>query len=70
MEGKARYEKGYITWDAHLKAYEGYSAKYGTRQSAERLERRGGFGEYELDMFYPEWRNHIVTPPTRDINQT
>ena len=59
---KARYDKGYITWEAHLEAYKAYSAKYGTKQSAERLEQRGGFGEYELDMFYPEWRNCIINP--------
>lgn len=52
-------KRGYITWEAHLRAFAIYSAIYGTEQSAERLAERGGFGEGELDAFYPEWRNHI-----------
>lgn len=56
--------KGYylrITKVAHMMAYSNYSLLFGTDQSADRLAQRGGFGEYELDAFYPEWRNHIVT---------
>ena len=52
-------KRGYITWEAHLRAYAIYSAIYGTGQSAARMAERGGFGEPELDVFYPEWRNHI-----------
>ena len=51
---------GYITFEAHLRAYAIYSAIFGTQQSAERLAERGGFGASELDTFYPEWRNHII----------
>lgn len=51
---------GCITFAAHLRAHAIYSAIYGNGQSAERLAERGGFGEIELDAFYPEWRNHIV----------
>jgi hypothetical protein len=57
---KDHYGRGFITYEAHLRAYAIYSAIYGTGQSAARLAERGGFGEYELDTFYPEWRNHIV----------
>lgn len=57
---KNDYSKGLITWDAHLKAYEGYAAKYGRSQSAERIAERGGFGEGELDKFLPNWRVYIV----------
>lgn len=61
--------RGYITWEAHLKAFETYSQKYRS-QTAERIADRGGFGEYELDMFYPDWRNHIKrntgTPNTEE----
>lgn len=53
---------GYIYFHAHLRAYAIYSYFYGTSQSAVRLAERGGFGEEELDMFYPEWRNHIIQP--------
>lgn len=49
-----------ITWRAHWMAYQSYSLLFGTDQTAKRLAERGGFGEYELDAFYPEWRNHIV----------
>lgn len=57
----ANYLPGrYITYEAHLRAYSIYSAIYGKEQSADRLAERGGFGEEELDIFYPEWRNHIV----------
>jgi len=51
---------GRITFAAHLRAHAIYSAIYGNGQSAERLAERGGFGESELDAFYPEWRNHII----------
>lgn len=57
----AQYKRGYITYEAHLRAYAIYSAIYGTSQTADRLAERGGFGEAELDAFYPEWRNHIKT---------
>lgn len=62
---KAKYQKswgktGYISYLAHLRAYGVYSALYGTSQSAYRLSERGGFGEVELDEFYPEWRNYII----------
>ncbi len=40
-------------------AYRGYSARYGTDQSLERLLSRGGFGDGELDMFVPDWRARI-----------
>lgn len=51
---------GRISYVAHLRAYGVYSAMYGTSQSAERLAERGGFGQEELDFFYPEWRNYII----------
>lgn len=56
----AYYPSCKITWDAHLEAYKAYSHRYGTSQSAERIAERGGFGDNELDEFYPEWRNYIV----------
>jgi hypothetical protein len=51
---------GLITWEAHLKAWEGYCEEYGPIQSAEIVADRGGFGASELDEFYPEWKNYIV----------
>ena len=59
---KIVYPSTRITWDAHLEAYKIYSKMYGTSQSAEIIAERGGFGETELDSFYPEWRNYIVLP--------
>ena len=49
-----------ITWEAHSKAYKAYADKYGSSQSAFRIHQRGGFGRTELDMFYPDWGNHIT----------
>lgn len=51
----------FITGQAHYMAYACYSKLFGKMQTAERLAERGGFGKSELDAFYPEWRNHIVT---------
>ena len=48
-----------ITWVAHWRAWCSYHLLF-PEQTCERLEERGGFGESELDAFYPEWRNHIV----------
>ena len=44
---RAAVPEGSITWEEHLEVYERYAALYGTRQSAERLAERGGFGFYE-----------------------
>ena len=52
--------EGYITYEAHLRAYAIYSAIYGNSQSAGRLAERGGFGASELDVYYSEWKNHII----------
>ena len=49
-----------ITWEAMFHAYNAYALLFGTDQTMKRLVERGGFGESELDAFYPEWRNHIV----------
>jgi len=51
---------GKITWEAHLRAYAIYSADGHGDQSAERISERMGFGVNELDVYYPEWRNHIL----------
>lgn len=50
---------GHITWEAHLKAYEVYAEKY-YDQSAERVAERGGFGQEELDEYFPDWRRYII----------
>jgi len=42
---------GSISWAEHLQTYAGYSAQYGSGQSAERMAERGGFGYGELIMF-------------------
>jgi hypothetical protein len=43
--------------DIARRAYEGYSKRYGTMQSFDRIRERGGFGPSEMDMFVPGWRN-------------
>lgn len=45
-----------IPWSVAEKAYEKYSALYGTSQSLTRLAERGGFHINELDALYPDWR--------------
>jgi hypothetical protein len=42
---------GTIAWAEHLEAYSGYSARYGSGQSAERLAERAGFCYGELVEF-------------------
>lgn len=54
-----------ITWAAAEEAYKSYKVKFDSSQSLKRIAERGGFGYYEMDMFYPEWRTHIIKP----INQ-
>lgn len=49
-----------ITMRAHWMAWQSYALLFGTNQSWLRINERGGFGEQELNAFYPEWRNHIV----------
>ena len=41
---------GTITWEEHLRAWNGYAARY-PQQSAERVAERGGFSYGELVMF-------------------
>ncbi len=49
-----------ISYLAHWMAWQCYAEVFGKSQTHERLEQRGGFGEEELNAFYPEWRNHII----------
>lgn len=46
--GKRRRASGTVTWAEHEEAYTAYAAQYGTRQSAERLAERAGFGYQEM----------------------
>jgi hypothetical protein len=48
-----------ISWFAHIMAWRNYEMLF-PGQSAQRINERGGFGEEELNAFYPEWRNHII----------
>ena len=52
-----------IPWRVAEKAYQEYSRLYGTDQSLERLAERGGFGEWEMDNLYPNWRNELEPDP-------
>lgn len=50
----------FITMRAQWMAWQCYALLFGDSQSWIRISERGGFGEEELNAFYPEWRNHIV----------
>jgi hypothetical protein len=47
-KGQPGHEAGHIAWWEHEAAYRDYSKRYGTAQSIERLNDRGGFGYAEL----------------------
>ena len=53
VQGTRELKKGAgtISWEEHLLAWSGYSARYGKGQSAERLAERGGFDYAELVEF-------------------
>lgn len=42
---------GTIAWEEHEEAWAAYAARYGSRQSAERIAERAGFSYGELVMF-------------------
>jgi hypothetical protein len=48
-----------IPWHIAEKAYADYSRKFGTDQTLKHLGERGGFGNGEMDMFLPGWRDMI-----------
>lgn len=48
-----------IPWVIAQKAYAVYSTKYGTAQSLEKLNERGGLHSSELDELYPAWRTEV-----------
>ena len=60
-EGRSYQKTQYtrIPWSVAEKAYEVYAAQYGRGQSLERLAERGGFGNNEMDTFYPTWREEV-----------
>jgi hypothetical protein len=53
---------GGIPWEMHMRAYEGYCAKYRGQVALINLYGRGcrgGFGTGELDEFLPGWRDEL-----------
>ena len=42
---------GSISWEEHLEVWDAYAKRYGTKQSAERIAERGGFGYLEIELF-------------------
>lgn len=52
--GNVRIPGAMIPWEVAEVVYRGYSHRYGTDQSLERLAERGGFGWGEIAMHYPE----------------
>ena len=51
---------GTVPWSVAEVAYEAYTARYGHRQSIERMAERGGFYHDEMDEFAPGWRDSFV----------
>ena len=45
-----------IPWSVAEVAYAEYVRRFGDGQTLQRLAERGGFGDREMDMFYPGWR--------------
>ena len=61
-EGKKAPVQGYvpgIPWDMHMEAYAAYCKKYGEQKALIEGWCRGGFGDSELDMFIPGWRDEL-----------
>lgn len=52
------YKPG-IPWSMHLRAYNEYCKRYGPQQALIEGWCRGGFGDGELDMFIPGWREEV-----------
>lgn len=53
-----------VPWDIAEEAYAGYAKEYPSsarRQSIQRMAQRGGFSEYEMDLYAPGWRERL--PP-------
>lgn len=48
VQADKSHPAGIILWPEHLKAWEEYDRRYGSRQSAARIAERGGFGYDEL----------------------
>lgn len=48
-----------IPWSVAQKAYSLYAAQNGCSQSLEDLCSRGGFGDNEMDRYYPQWREEV-----------
>lgn len=62
MSEKIAPVQGYaagIPWSMHLKAYDAYCKKHGPQQALIEGGCRGGFGDTELDMFIPGWRDEL-----------
>lgn len=52
----SKHQRTRVPWGIAAKAYSVYRERYGSNQSLEDLARRGGFGNDEMDLFYPSWR--------------
>ena len=50
-DGRRPHGHGTISWSEHLQAWNGYAARHGTAQSAQRMAERGGFDWPELVEF-------------------
>lgn len=48
-----------IPWSVAEVVYKGYSQDYPGRQTLERLAERGGFSVWELDYYFPLWREQV-----------
>lgn len=64
MASRGPVAVGSVPWSIAEEAYMVYAARYGNRQSLERLAERGGFSEGELDELRPGWR-----PVARELDE-
>lgn len=51
VQASSKSAPGTISWAEHLEAWNGYAREYGSQQSPERINQRGGFGYDELESF-------------------
>ena len=54
-----RHGRVFVPWAVGVEAWQSYALRF-TGQTAERIAERGGFGDEEMDLYRPGWREFIV----------
>lgn len=61
VQRSRNHAAGTVPWAIGEAAWRAYAAQYGSKQTADDIARRGGFGPEEMDSFAPEdWRDSFV----------